>query len=81
MGERATTTATLWEPLSDDAREVFSHSFRVCGALRILRGRRRRERPNQIKGARKEGEGGRGKIALLVRTKAIEKSEKPEGSE
>ena len=23
------------------AREVFSHSFRVCGALRILRGRRR----------------------------------------
>ena len=76
MGERA--TATLGEPLSDDAREVFSHSFRVCGALRILRGRRRHERPNQIKG---EGEGGRGEIALRVRTKAIEKSEKPEGSE
>ena len=47
----------MWEPLADEigeaAREVFSHSFRVCGALRILRGRRRDGRLNQIKGARR----------------------------
>ena len=84
--------ATLWEPLSDDGARVKCFRTRSVFAVHFAffagdDATRRRRTPESDKGGwkrrRRRREGGKegGRKSLHVRTKAIEKSEKPEGSE